>query len=84
MKNRVTARSRPTRHFYLDMHVFFCASRLVRQSVCSVTAVPHNILHLLLLRSPPICRAEGDVPDGSHKLSPNSDSSLETHKTCGE
>lgn len=34
--------------------------------------------------SPPICRAEGDLPDGSHKLSPNSESSLETHKTCGE
>lgn len=34
--------------------------------------------------SPPICRAEGDLPDGSHKLSPNSESSLEPHKTCGE
>uniref|UniRef100_A0A3B3WGA7 CARMIL pleckstrin homology domain-containing protein n=1 Tax=Poecilia mexicana TaxID=48701 RepID=A0A3B3WGA7_9TELE len=33
--------------------------------------------------APPICRAEGDVPDGSHKFSPNSESSLEPPKTCG-
>uniref|UniRef100_M3ZV02 Capping protein regulator and myosin 1 linker 3 n=1 Tax=Xiphophorus maculatus TaxID=8083 RepID=M3ZV02_XIPMA len=33
--------------------------------------------------APPICRAEGDVPDGSHKFSPNSESSLEAPKTCG-
>lgn len=34
--------------------------------------------------SPPICRAEGEMPDGSHKFSPNSESSLEPQKTCGE
>ncbi|KAF3698951.1 Capping protein, Arp2/3 and myosin-I linker protein 3 [Channa argus] len=33
--------------------------------------------------APPICRAEGDVNDGSHKFSPNSESSLEPQKTCG-
>uniref|UniRef100_A0A3Q3WH06 Uncharacterized protein n=1 Tax=Mola mola TaxID=94237 RepID=A0A3Q3WH06_MOLML len=33
--------------------------------------------------APPICRAEGDLTDGSHKFSPNSESSLEPHKTCG-
>ncbi|KAM4728724.1 capping protein, Arp2/3 and myosin-I linker protein 3 isoform 2-T2 [Anableps anableps] len=33
--------------------------------------------------APPICRAEGDLPDGSHKFSPNSESSLEPPKTCG-
>ncbi|KAM9719685.1 capping protein, Arp2/3 and myosin-I linker protein 3 isoform 2-T2 [Menidia menidia] len=33
--------------------------------------------------APPICRAEGDLPDGSHKFSPNSESSLEHPKTCG-
>uniref|UniRef100_A0A3P9QFH1 Capping protein regulator and myosin 1 linker 3 n=1 Tax=Poecilia reticulata TaxID=8081 RepID=A0A3P9QFH1_POERE len=33
--------------------------------------------------APPICRAEGDVPDGSQKFSPNSESSLEPPKTCG-
>ncbi|XP_074544479.1 capping protein, Arp2/3 and myosin-I linker protein 3 isoform X4 [Halichoeres trimaculatus] len=33
--------------------------------------------------APPICRAEGDLTDGSHKFSPNSESSLETQKTCG-
>ncbi|PWA17413.1 hypothetical protein CCH79_00011410 [Gambusia affinis] len=33
--------------------------------------------------APPVCRAEGDVPDGSHKFSPNSESSLEPPKTCG-
>ncbi|XP_017276397.1 capping protein, Arp2/3 and myosin-I linker protein 3 isoform X2 [Kryptolebias marmoratus] len=33
--------------------------------------------------APPICRAEEDVPDGSHKFSPNSDSQLEPPKTCG-
>uniref|UniRef100_H3C8R4 Capping protein regulator and myosin 1 linker 3 n=2 Tax=Tetraodon nigroviridis TaxID=99883 RepID=H3C8R4_TETNG len=32
---------------------------------------------------PPICRAEGDLADGNHKFSPNSESSLEPHKTCG-
>ncbi|KAM9845463.1 capping protein, Arp2/3 and myosin-I linker protein 3 [Aulostomus maculatus] len=32
--------------------------------------------------APPICRAEGDVTDGSHKFSPNSESSLD-QKTCG-
>uniref|UniRef100_A0A4W6CTR6 Capping protein regulator and myosin 1 linker 3 n=1 Tax=Lates calcarifer TaxID=8187 RepID=A0A4W6CTR6_LATCA len=33
--------------------------------------------------APPICRAEGDMTDGSHKFSPNSESSLEPQKTCG-
>ncbi|XP_015234914.1 PREDICTED: leucine-rich repeat-containing protein 16B [Cyprinodon variegatus] len=33
--------------------------------------------------APPICRAEGDLPDGSHKFSPSSESSLEPPKTCG-
>ncbi|XP_072220346.1 capping protein, Arp2/3 and myosin-I linker protein 3 isoform X3 [Leuresthes tenuis] len=33
--------------------------------------------------APPICRAEADLPDGSHKFSPNSESSLEPPKTCG-
>ncbi|XP_055359768.1 capping protein, Arp2/3 and myosin-I linker protein 3 isoform X2 [Betta splendens] len=33
--------------------------------------------------APPICRAEGDLHDGSHKLLPNSDSSIEPQKTCG-
>uniref|UniRef100_A0A3B4W9F8 Capping protein regulator and myosin 1 linker 3 n=1 Tax=Seriola lalandi dorsalis TaxID=1841481 RepID=A0A3B4W9F8_SERLL len=33
--------------------------------------------------APPICRAEGDLTDGSHKFSPNSESSLEPQKTCG-
>ncbi|KAF1383345.1 hypothetical protein PFLUV_G00130960 [Perca fluviatilis] len=32
---------------------------------------------------PPICRAEGDLSEGSHKFSPNSESSLEPQKTCG-
>ncbi|KAM3866143.1 capping protein, Arp2/3 and myosin-I linker protein 3 [Diretmus argenteus] len=32
--------------------------------------------------APPICRAEGEVSDGD-KFSPNSESSLETQKTCG-
>ncbi|XP_068424727.1 capping protein, Arp2/3 and myosin-I linker protein 3 isoform X3 [Clinocottus analis] len=33
--------------------------------------------------APPICRAEGDLTEGSHKFSPNSESSLEAQKTCG-
>ncbi|XP_071348027.1 capping protein, Arp2/3 and myosin-I linker protein 3 isoform X2 [Trachinotus anak] len=33
--------------------------------------------------APPICRAEADLTDGSHKFSPNSESSLEPQKTCG-
>ncbi|XP_029931296.1 capping protein, Arp2/3 and myosin-I linker protein 3 isoform X3 [Myripristis murdjan] len=33
--------------------------------------------------APPICRAEGEMADGSHKFSPNSESSLDTQKTCG-
>ncbi|KAM3604253.1 uncharacterized protein V6R79_008543 [Siganus canaliculatus] len=33
--------------------------------------------------APPICRAEGDLTDGSRKFSPNSESSLEPQKTCG-
>ncbi|XP_071397839.1 capping protein, Arp2/3 and myosin-I linker protein 3 [Centroberyx affinis] len=34
--------------------------------------------------APPICRAEGELSDGSHKFSPNSESSsIETQKTCG-
>ncbi|XP_062261269.1 capping protein, Arp2/3 and myosin-I linker protein 3 isoform X2 [Platichthys flesus] len=33
--------------------------------------------------APPICRAEGDLIDGSHKFSPMSESSLDTQKTCG-
>ncbi|XP_029309490.1 capping protein, Arp2/3 and myosin-I linker protein 3 isoform X2 [Cottoperca gobio] len=33
--------------------------------------------------APPICRAEGDLTEGSHTLSPNSESSLEPQKTCG-
>uniref|UniRef100_A0A3B5A884 Capping protein regulator and myosin 1 linker 3 n=1 Tax=Stegastes partitus TaxID=144197 RepID=A0A3B5A884_9TELE len=33
--------------------------------------------------APPICRAEEDVPDGTHKFSPNSETSLEPQKTCG-
>ncbi|XP_030608248.1 capping protein, Arp2/3 and myosin-I linker protein 3 isoform X3 [Archocentrus centrarchus] len=33
--------------------------------------------------APPICRAEGEMPDGSHKFSPNSESPLEPQKTCG-
>ncbi|XP_010887354.1 capping protein, Arp2/3 and myosin-I linker protein 3 isoform X1 [Esox lucius] len=33
--------------------------------------------------APAICRAEGDVSDGVLKFSPNSESSLETQKTCG-
>uniref|UniRef100_A0A1A8BQM4 Leucine rich repeat containing 16B n=1 Tax=Nothobranchius kadleci TaxID=1051664 RepID=A0A1A8BQM4_NOTKA len=34
--------------------------------------------------APPICRAEEELPDGSHKFSPNSESSpLEPPKTCG-
>lgn len=33
--------------------------------------------------SPPICRAEGDVTDGSIKFSANSESSLDPQKTCG-
>uniref|UniRef100_A0A3P8QPK3 CARMIL pleckstrin homology domain-containing protein n=1 Tax=Astatotilapia calliptera TaxID=8154 RepID=A0A3P8QPK3_ASTCA len=33
--------------------------------------------------APPICRAEGEMPDGSHKFSPNSESSLDPQKTCG-
>lgn len=37
-----------------------------------------------LFFSPPVCRAEGDLTDGGHKFSPNSDSPLEPHKTCGE
>ncbi len=38
----------------------------------------------LLSFSPPICRAEGDLSDGNRKFSPNSESSLEPQKTCGE
>ncbi|KAI4809211.1 hypothetical protein KUCAC02_018117 [Chaenocephalus aceratus] len=33
--------------------------------------------------APPICRAEGDVTDGSIKFSANSESSLDPQKTCG-
>ncbi|XP_036940368.1 capping protein, Arp2/3 and myosin-I linker protein 3 isoform X5 [Acanthopagrus latus] len=33
--------------------------------------------------APPICRAEGDLTDGGHKFSPNSESSLDPQKTCG-
>ncbi|XP_060899988.1 capping protein, Arp2/3 and myosin-I linker protein 3 isoform X3 [Labrus mixtus] len=33
--------------------------------------------------APPICRAEGDLTDGSHKFSPNSESSVDPQKTCG-
>ncbi|XP_034742641.1 capping protein, Arp2/3 and myosin-I linker protein 3 isoform X3 [Etheostoma cragini] len=33
--------------------------------------------------APPICRAEGDLSEGSHKFSPNSESSVEPQKTCG-
>uniref|UniRef100_A0A673XN98 Capping protein regulator and myosin 1 linker 3 n=1 Tax=Salmo trutta TaxID=8032 RepID=A0A673XN98_SALTR len=33
--------------------------------------------------APAICRAEGDVSDGVQKFSPNSESSVETQKTCG-
>ncbi|XP_031166420.2 capping protein, Arp2/3 and myosin-I linker protein 3 isoform X2 [Sander lucioperca] len=33
--------------------------------------------------APPICRVEGDLSEGSHKFSPNSESSLEPQKTCG-
>ncbi|TWW72980.1 myosin-I linker protein 3 [Takifugu flavidus] len=33
--------------------------------------------------APPVCRAEGELPDGNHQFSPNSESSLEPHKTCG-
>ncbi|XP_035796909.2 capping protein, Arp2/3 and myosin-I linker protein 3 isoform X1 [Amphiprion ocellaris] len=33
--------------------------------------------------APPICRAEEDLPDGTHKFSPNSETSLEPQKTCG-
>ncbi|XP_070701544.1 capping protein, Arp2/3 and myosin-I linker protein 3 [Pempheris klunzingeri] len=33
--------------------------------------------------APPICRAEGDLTDGSHKFSPNSESSLDPQKMCG-
>nr|XP_020460196.1 capping protein, Arp2/3 and myosin-I linker protein 3-like isoform X2 [Monopterus albus] len=33
--------------------------------------------------APPICRAEGDLIDGSHKFSPSSESPLEPQKTCG-
>ncbi|XP_042352900.1 LOW QUALITY PROTEIN: capping protein, Arp2/3 and myosin-I linker protein 3 [Plectropomus leopardus] len=33
--------------------------------------------------APPICRAEGDLTEGSHKFSPNSESSLDPQKTCG-
>ncbi|TNM98103.1 hypothetical protein fugu_014349 [Takifugu bimaculatus] len=32
--------------------------------------------------APPVCRAEGELPDGNHQFSPNSESSLEPHKTC--
>lgn len=43
-----------------------------------------TILPPFLSFSPPICRAEGDLTDGSRKFSPNSESSLEPQKTCGE
>uniref|UniRef100_A0A8C8IN88 Capping protein regulator and myosin 1 linker 3 n=1 Tax=Oncorhynchus tshawytscha TaxID=74940 RepID=A0A8C8IN88_ONCTS len=33
--------------------------------------------------APAICRTEGDVSDGVQKFSPNSESSVETQKTCG-
>ncbi|KAK6310972.1 hypothetical protein J4Q44_G00190270 [Coregonus suidteri] len=33
--------------------------------------------------APAICRAEGDVSDGVQTFSPNSESSVETQKTCG-
>uniref|UniRef100_A0A8C7JRB6 Capping protein regulator and myosin 1 linker 3 n=1 Tax=Oncorhynchus kisutch TaxID=8019 RepID=A0A8C7JRB6_ONCKI len=33
--------------------------------------------------APAICRTEGDVSDGVLKFSPNSESSVETQKTCG-
>ncbi|XP_041752440.1 capping protein, Arp2/3 and myosin-I linker protein 3 isoform X1 [Coregonus clupeaformis] len=33
--------------------------------------------------APTICRAEGDVSDGVLQFSPNSESSVETQKTCG-
>lgn len=43
-----------------------------------------NLFSASLFFSPPVCRAEGDLNDGGHKFSPNSDSPLEPHKTCGE
>uniref|UniRef100_A0A8C7YBA5 Capping protein regulator and myosin 1 linker 3 n=1 Tax=Oryzias sinensis TaxID=183150 RepID=A0A8C7YBA5_9TELE len=44
----------------------------------ALSRVFHNSIY-----APPICRAEGDLPDGSQKFSPNSESPLEPPKTCG-
>ncbi|XP_034038466.1 capping protein, Arp2/3 and myosin-I linker protein 3 [Thalassophryne amazonica] len=33
--------------------------------------------------APPVCRAEGEMTDGTQKFSPNSECSLEPQKTCG-
>ncbi|XP_023820943.1 capping protein, Arp2/3 and myosin-I linker protein 3 isoform X1 [Oryzias latipes] len=44
----------------------------------ALSRVFHNSIY-----APPICRAEGDLPDGNQKFSPNSESPLEPPKTCG-
>uniref|UniRef100_A0A8C2XDL2 Capping protein regulator and myosin 1 linker 3 n=1 Tax=Cyclopterus lumpus TaxID=8103 RepID=A0A8C2XDL2_CYCLU len=49
-------------------HINFALSRVFNNSIYA----------------PPICRAEGDLTEeGSHKFSPNSESSVEAQKTCG-
>ncbi|KAL0966343.1 hypothetical protein UPYG_G00294110 [Umbra pygmaea] len=48
-------------------HVNFALSRIFNNS----------------MYAPAICRAEGDASDGVLKFSPNSESSIETQKTCG-
>ncbi|XP_038574673.1 capping protein, Arp2/3 and myosin-I linker protein 3 isoform X2 [Micropterus salmoides] len=52
---------------HMVSHINFALSRVFNNSIYA----------------PPICRAEGDLTDGSHKFSPNSESSLDPQKTCG-
>uniref|UniRef100_A0AAQ5ZK43 CARMIL C-terminal domain-containing protein n=1 Tax=Amphiprion ocellaris TaxID=80972 RepID=A0AAQ5ZK43_AMPOC len=58
----------------------------IKAQICRTTSKLSPSLNLFsrfLPFSPPICRAEEDLPDGTHKFSPNSETSLEPQKTCG-
>lgn len=80
-------------HIFVDaIYVVLLPNNKLKACIKCTCSMPELALSSLLnpftpfflSYSPPICRAEGDLPDGSHKLSPNSESSLEPHKTCGE
>uniref|UniRef100_A0A4W5NM88 Capping protein regulator and myosin 1 linker 3 n=1 Tax=Hucho hucho TaxID=62062 RepID=A0A4W5NM88_9TELE len=51
---------------------------MVNHVNCALSRIFNNSMY-----APAICRAEGDVSDGVQKFSPNSESSVETQKTCG-